>query len=115
MRTLLRNKRKLYLCKRIITNGLITYSEPIIIYDNYVPTNNDSDLIALGDNYPAYLRIKTDSDNILRYGVGDRCYVYVQPPIPHDILCKTADYEVDMKPADTINVVEVMLNRLSGK
>lgn len=115
MRTLVRNKRKIYLCKRIVTDGLITYATPAIVYDNYVPTNNDSDLIALGDNYPAYLRIKTDSSNINRYQAGDRCYINVAPPIPHDVLCKNADYEVDTRPSDTLNVVEIMLNRLSGK
>lgn len=124
MRTQQRNKKKIYVCHKYTENGIDKFKEPIPIKENYSATNSESDLIAMGMEYPKYLRIKSDIKVCIDdkwfnrkdlYHPGDRVYVYVTPPETHDVLCKTADYEVDAKPIETINQLEVMLFNLSGK
>lgn len=126
MRTQKRNKRLIYLCQQneVTEKGIATYKEPIPIRENYNATNSESDLIAMGMEYPKYIRIKTNNriklnnewvDRKEVYHPGDKVYVYVEPPKRHDPLCKTADYEVDTKPSETINQLEIMLRNLSGK
>lgn len=114
MRTLERNKRLLYLCKKYEDNDLIKYRAPIPYYENYTPTNTESDLIGIGLTYPMYLRIKSDIINKDRYAPGDKVYVYVTPPSVHSELAETCDYIVDEQPLDTINQVEIRLKRLSS-
>ena len=117
MRTLMRNKRKIYLCQKYLddTSGkiIVKFGEPIELQENYVPTNSDGDLIAIGLNYPKYLRIKTDIREKDLFHAKDRLYVYKEPPQIHDALCKDADYEVYKQPSLYINEMEVMLYRLS--
>lgn len=117
MRTLMRNKRKIYLCQKYLdntlTNTIVKFREPITLQENYVPTNSDGDLIAIGLNYPKFLRIKTDISEKDLFHAKDRVYVYKEPPITHDALCKDADYEVYKQPSLFINEMEVMLYRLS--
>lgn len=114
LRNLRRNKKLLYLCQKYQDGLLDKYKEPIERYENYVPTNSTGDLISIGMDYPMFLRIKTDIDNKDLYHAGDRLYVYKQPPKEHDMLCKTADYEVYKTPMLYINEMEVMLHRLSS-
>lgn len=113
MRTLERNKMLLYICESYEENGLIKYRRPKPVYDNYTPTNTESDLIGIGLTYPMYLRIKTDIINKDRYKAGDKLYVYKKPPKIHDSLGKFCDYIVKDEPLKTINQVEVLLKRLS--
>lgn len=113
MRTLERNKRRLYICKKYEDNGLIKYEPPVELYDNYTPTNSESDLMGIGMTYPMYLRIKTDIQNVNRYAPGDRLYVYKDKPLNYDPLAKDCDYIVLDTPLSTINQVEVTLKRLS--
>lgn len=114
MRNLRRNKQKLYLCQKY-TDGLIDkFKEPILLWENYVPTNSEGDLISLGMNYPMYLRIKTTVDEKPLFHAKDRLYVYVEKPDVHDPLCKAADYEVESDPMSTINEMDVVLHRLSS-
>lgn len=114
MRTLMRNKRKLYLCQKYEDGNLIKYKEPIELYENYLPTTSDGDLIAIGMNYPKYLRIKTDINKKDLFHAKDRLYVYKEPPEEHDVMCRDADYEVYKQPSLYINEMEVMLYRLSS-
>ena len=114
MRTLLRNKRKIYLCQRYQDGNLRKFKEPIELWENYVPTNSDGDLIAIGMDYPQYLRIKTNIDERELFHPKDRLYVYKDKPEKHDVLCKDADYEVYKDPSPWINEMDVMLYRLSG-
>lgn len=115
MRTLDRNKRVLYLCKHYVDGKIRKYKEPVKVWDNYEPMHSDNDMLVLGEVYPKYLRIKRDNLDKNLYEPGDRAYIYVSPPNTHDVLCKTADYEVDNEPLDTINQLDVRLKRLSGK
>ena len=113
MRTLRRNKRPLYLCQNYQDDMLDKYREPILIYENYVPTNSEGDLISIGMEYPKYLRIKTSINEKDLFHAKDRLYVYKTKPEIHDVLCDDADYEVYKEPMLFINEMEVMLKRLS--
>lgn len=115
MHTLLRNKRKLYVCTKTETNGIKTYSEPIKLYENYRITNSKADLETFGLDSYQYIRIKTDNSHAQYYHLGDRVYINTIPPEEHDSLCKNADYEVIQDPVQTLNELEVMLKRRSGK
>lgn len=114
MRTLERNKSLLYLCKKYEDGELIKYKKPEPYYENYTPTNTESDLIGIGMTYPMYLRIKSDIINKDRYKPGDKVYVYVVPPEEYDELAEDCDYIVDEEPLKTINQVEIRLKRLSS-
>lgn len=113
MRNLRRNKRKLYLCQKYTDNLIDKFKEPIELWENYVPTNSEGDLISMGMEYPMYLRIKTNVSERNLFHAKDRLYVYVQPN-KNDPLCKDADYEVESEPMPYLNDMEVVLKRLSS-
>lgn len=115
MKTLRRNKRVLYVCELYEDNKLKKYKEPIKLFENWQVTNTDADLKALGMDAYIYIRIKTDLSHAKYYHLGDK--VYINNPIPetHDVLCKTADYEVFKPPISTLNECEILLKKLSGK
>lgn len=112
MRTLERNKRKIYICKKYEEHGLIKYKPPIEVWDNYMPTNSDMDLVGIGLTYPMYLRIESDIANKDIYSAGDRVYVYTEP-VENDSLAKNCDYIVSDTPLPSINQIQVTLKRLS--
>lgn len=115
MRNLRRNKRKLYLCQKYIDdNNLDKWNEPILIYENYLPTNSEGDLISIGMDYPMYLRMKPEISKINLFHEGDRFYIFTTPPETHDALCKEADYEIYKKPMIHLDSMEIMLKRRSG-
>lgn len=113
MNNLKRNKRKLYLCNKYEEDDKYFYRQPIELYENYLPTNSNGELITLGLEYPMYLKIKTSIREKDLFHPKDRLYVYKQPPEEFDELCDDADYEVYKEPLQFINEYEVMLKRLS--
>ena len=130
MRCLKRNKRTLYLCTEYEDDGIAKYNTPQKIKINYQATNSDGDLIALGLDYPKYIRIKADLKYDGVFHPKDRIYIKAEPKPTkvtvevdgveteveqYDELCKDADYEVDSDPRVSLNVVEITLKRLSGK
>ncbi len=116
MRCMKRNKRVIYLCTSYQDNDIRKFNTPQEIKLNYRVTNSEEDLIALGLDFPKYIRIKADLKYSNTFHPKDRVYVRVQPNIDNfDVLCKDADYEVDGDPIISLNVVEVTLKRLSGK
>ena len=115
MRCLMRNKRKLYLCKEYQDGELSKFQNPIELSLNYQATNSEGDLIALGMNFPMYVRIKADMKAQGVFNAGDRVYINKLPSEPFDALCKDADYEVDSDPIVSLNIVEITLKKLSGK
>lgn len=115
MITLNRNKRKIYVCNKIQNGDLKTYSEPVMLYEDYVVTNTEADLEVFGMDAYMYLRIHTNKSHKDYYNLGDRVYVNVTPPEEHDALCKTADYEVYKDPVLSLNSLTVLLKRRSGK
>ena len=134
MRCLKRNKRTIYLCEEYQDGDIAKYHEPQKIKINYQATNSDGDLIALGLDYPKYIRIKADLKYDGVFHPKDRVFIKASPMLTRtvvavglngeeeeheeeyfDELCKNADYEVDVDPRVSLNVVEVTLKRLSGK
>lgn len=114
MRCLQRNKREIYVCNQYEKNGIRLFSSPKLIRVNYQSTNSDSDLIALGMEYPMYARIKADLEYKDMFHTGDR--VFINTSIDkYDELCKEADYQVDSEPIVSLNSIEVTLQKLSAK
>lgn len=114
LRNLRRNKRKLYLCQKYIENGKDFFRKPVLIHENYLPTNSEGDLISIGMDYPMYLRMKPEISEKDLFHEGDRFYIYTSPPEEHDKICKNADYEIYKKPMIHIDSMEIMLKRRSG-
>ena len=126
MRTQRRNKRQIYLCHKVVNGNLVTYEEPIPLKENYNSVTVDADLITMGLDFPNRIRIKTGNKTYINgewvktsslYHDGDRVYVYNIPPEEHDIMCKTADYEVEIEPklGESLNQQDIVLRALSGK
>ena len=116
MRCLKRNKRPIYLCTIYQDGDISKFNKPQEIRLNHRVTNSDGDLIALGLDFPKYVRIKTDLKYADTFHPKDRVYIKSKPNTQQfDVLCKDADYEVDSDPIVSLNVVEVTLKRLSGK
>ena len=67
MRSLMRNKRKIYICNRYQDGLIAKYKKPIPLMENYQYTNSDGDLIALGLDFPMYIRIKADIKDLPMY------------------------------------------------
>lgn len=117
MRCMKRNKRLIYLCTSYADGNIRKFNKPVSIKVNYRVTNSDEDLIALGLDFPKYVRIKTDLKFANTFHPKDRVYINVTPPSDENFngLCKDADYEVDSDPIVSLNVIEITLKRLSGK
>lgn len=115
MRCMERNKRKLYVCNRYEEDGISKYSEPLGLELNYQTTNSEGDLIALGEDFPMYMRIKADLEYKDNFNAEDRVYINIEPSEPFDPLCRDANYEVDSDPIISLNSIEVTLKKLSGK
>lgn len=115
MRCLRRNKRQLYWCSEYYENNISKYTTPKLLKLNYQATNSEGDLIALGMDFPMYIRIKTDITYSNTFKAGDRFYINTKPSNPFDVLCKDADYEIDSDPIVSLNTVEITLRKLSGK
>lgn len=117
MKTLHRNKRKIYLCQVYNEDGsnLKKFKEPIMLKENWQVTNSEADYKNLGLDSYDYVRIRTDVSHADYYHLGDRAYIKVQPPEEHDVMCKKADYEVYKDPVVMLNECEVLFKRMSGK
>ena len=113
MINLKRNKRGLYLCKRI--ENSTKFDKPIRKNLNYVPTNSVGEIISLGENFSEYLKISCTPKEAEDFKQGDKCYIYTNPPRKHDFLCYDADYIVETNPMYTINEAQIQLRRLSGE
>ena len=115
MRCLKRNKRLIYLCNRYQDGQIVKYTLPMELNINYQATNSEGDLIALGLDFPMYIRLKMDIPFGEMFSAHDRVYINHEPAAEFDELCKDADYEVDSDPIISLNVAEVTLKKLSGK
>lgn len=115
MRTLRRNKRLLYLCKKYTDkDGITKYKEPISVRLNYEPMSGSSQMFTFGTHYTENLQAILDLKDGKKFSEGDKCYINVSPPQKYDELCNDADYIVSIIPQDSINFVKVNFLRLSG-
>lgn len=136
MKTLHRNKRKLYLCVAYEDNGRRKFHEPIELYENWNITNTDAEFMNIGLELFNYARIRTSVDHADYYHVGDRVYLFTTPPSistqqeqettpdtepstepisTYDEYCTTADYQVYKDPIITLNECTVWLQKVSGR
>ena len=115
MRCLKRNKRELFICQHYQDGNIIKFKSPVPVNINYQVTNSEGDLIALGMDFPMYIRIKGDLKDKSMFHSKDRVYIENKPSEQFNSLCKDADYEVDSDPIISLNSIEVTLKRLSGK
>lgn len=115
MRTLLRNRRKLYLCKSFVNEqGIKEYQAPIEMKINYEPTNSNSQLFTFGEHYSQNFQAIVDLEIGKEFKEGDKCYILVEPPTQHDRTCSKADYIVSVLPQTSLNQVKLLFVRLSG-
>lgn len=115
MKTLHRNKRKLYVCQIYQDGNLKKFKEPIELRENWQVTNTGADFKNLGLDSYDYVRIRTSVNHAEYYHLGDRVYINAKLPDTHDVMCKTADYEVYKDPVVMLNECEVLLKRMSGR
>lgn len=115
MISLVRNKRKIYVCNAIPSGSVKKFATPIKLYENYQVTKTFADLEEFGKDAYLYIRIKTDASHLHYYHLGDRVYIDVPYPSSYDEYCKDADYEVIKPPFKTFNQCEVLLKKRSGK
>lgn len=115
MRTLTRNKRLLYLCKKYTDeDNIVKYKEPIPVKVNYEPMSASSQMFTFGIHYAENLQAILDLKDGKKFSEGDKCYINVKPPKVHDNLCEDADYIVSVIPQDSLNNVKINFLRLSG-
>lgn len=112
MISLVRNKRKFYLCKKVADD--ISFEKPKLKNLNFQPISSVGEMLTLGEEYSMYLRIKCNPNEASDFSDKDRCYVYKKPPLVHDEICDDADYVVDGEPVITLNEAEITLRKLSG-
>lgn len=115
MRTLHRNKRKLYLCESYELDNRRFFKEPVKLFENWQYISTDASFEKLGWEAYDYIRIKTNLNHANYYHMGDRLYIGIEPPEEHDKLCTTANFEVYKDPIVTLNEVEVVCKKLSGR
>lgn len=115
MRTLHRNKRRLYICELYEQDGLHRFKEPVELFENWQYIQTDASFEKLGWEAYDYIRIKSSLNHAKYYHMGDRLYIGIEPPDVHDMMCKTANFEVYKDPIATINEVEIVCKKLSGR
>lgn len=94
MRTLERDKKPLYVCRKIKDSDPVQFEEPVKRELNVVATSSEADIVAFGESYKDYRRAKISSFEVDNYHEGDRVYLEVEPPEVHDKLCEGADFEI---------------------
>jgi hypothetical protein len=94
MRTLDRNKRVVYVAKRV-PNG-DTYRKPVKVKVNALTTTEYTDIIAFGDRYMNKMRGVIDARDDV-FDVRDKVYVNTKPTDTYDVLAKNADFIVESK------------------
>ena len=115
MKTLHRNKRKIYVCNVFSNGNIRNYSEPIPLMENWRVSNEYSDMANYGYDSYGYVRIRTSINHAKYYHLGDKVFIFNTPPDEYDVLCKDADYEVYIEPIVSINECDIHLKRISGK
>lgn len=111
MRTLERDKKPLYICKRIKDSEPVKFEEPVPRKLNTVATTSQADIVAFGDQYKEYRRALISKEEMKDYNEGDRAYIYVSPPDEHDLLCEGCDFEI-ISVSDSVSQVEILFKRL---
>ena len=113
MRTLKRDKRPLYLCKKIKDSEPQQFEKPLCLRLNTVATSSGASLQTFGENYREYRKATMDLDTLKEFHEGDRCYILVDKPSIHDPLCGDCDFIVHSV-SDSISEGVVVFKRLQN-
>ena len=111
MRTLERDKKPLYLCKKITDSEPQQFEKPVYMRLNTVATTSQADIVAFGDSYKEYRRAIIETGDRNKFHEGDRAYIFVAPPKEHDALCEGADFEINSI-SDSVSQTIVLFKRL---
>lgn len=111
MRTLRRDTRPLYVCKRIPNSEPVQFGQPKKVMLNTVATTSESDLVAFGDSFKEYRRAKISINQMGNFNEGDRAYIFVEPPIMPDPLCSDCDFEIKSV-SDSVSQATILFKRL---
>lgn len=111
MRTLERDKKALYVCRKIPNSEPVQFEAPVLTKLNVVATSSEADIVAFGDSYKEYRRAKISVQDLDKYHEGDRAYIYTVPPEEHDVLCENADFEITSI-SDSVSEVSILFKRL---
>ncbi len=111
MRTLERDKKPLYVCKKIPESEPIQFEKPVLRKLNTVATTSQADIVAFGEQYKEYRRAIITRQEMSHYNEGDRVYIYVKPPVKYDPLCEDCDFEIKSI-SDSVSQVEILFKRL---
>lgn len=117
MNCLKRNKRKIYLCRKIEDDGRMIFGEPIEVRVNFQPiesTKTQGLWLETGPDYTSTLIVYIKPTLRDLFHNGDRCYVFVNPPEEYDKTCTTADYVVNGEPKLYMNECTFHLIRMKG-
>lgn len=114
MNHLIRNKRKVFLCKQQEENNRIIFSEPVEYNLNYQPLSTDGEIIAAGQEYINRLSVYTKPDIAKNFKNKDRCYIFKEIPQEYDEFASNADFYVDGEPIYFLNEARFYLQRMTG-
>lgn len=110
MVNLSRNKRTIYLCKKI--ENSLEFAQPIELKVNYKPTYTSNDVLSLGNSYSLYQTIKCTPKVAKNFSFNDR--IYMKRPENFHSSCNDADFYVYGEPLITLNEAEITIRKLSG-
>lgn len=111
MRTLKRDTKTLYVCKKIPNSEPLQFEKPQMVKLNTVATTSEADIVAFGDSYKEYRRATIPIKEMSKFNEGDRVYIYVELPFVHDVLCETCDFEIKSV-SDSISQATILFKRL---
>lgn len=111
MRTLNRDKKPLYICKKVKDSDPAVFEPPVKRELNVVATTSQLDIAVFGESYKEYRRANIPISQVNEYHEGDRAYIYTQPPKTHDKLCETADFTI-VSVLDSISDASVIFKRI---
>lgn len=113
MRTTLTHRRVVHLASHRVENNVHVFDNPVALLVDCMPTNSESDVLALGINHKNYQRIITDVRTGKLFKELDKVWVDVAPPDTHDKLAKTADYFV-YSVMTKLRTTQVLLKRANA-
>lgn len=111
MRTLKRDTKPIFICKRITNSEPVQFEKPIEVKLNTVATTSEVDIVAFGDSYKEYRRATIPINEMSKFNEGDRAYIYMSKPDVHDILCQTCDFEIKSI-SDSVSQATILFKRL---
>ena len=114
MKHLIRNKRKIYLCKKVVENDREIFQEPVEYKINFQPLSSDGEIIVAGIEYTNRLAVYTSPNIAEEFHNHDRCFVFKEKPEEYDKTCNTADFFVDGEPMIYLNEAHFYLQRMLG-